>query len=46
MPKLRSELTAEELALIEWVESGRKEKLTEQQINLALAQARIWASSK
>jgi hypothetical protein len=40
MPKLRSELTAEELALIEWVERGRKEKLTEQQINLALLQAR------
>jgi hypothetical protein len=36
----RADLTPEERELIEWLEKGRKRKLSPQELNLSLQQAR------
>jgi hypothetical protein len=38
--RTRAELTPRERQLVEWVEKGRKRKLTDQEVHLALQQAR------
>jgi hypothetical protein len=40
MREFLTDLTTEEQELIEWLERGRKRELTEQEVNLALEQAR------